>query len=118
MAITTAPIALPHSTAVRPTPLPAPWTTSDLGMQAGAPAQGAVRRAVGDGEPGGGHVVHVVGQRDHVLGARHRLLGEGAVGDHGQYPLPALQPRTPAPTASISPASSRPGVNGKDGFSW
>ena len=50
-----------------------------------------MRRAVGDGEAGRGHVVDIVGQQHHVVGARHRLLGEGAVGDHGQHPLPRLQ---------------------------
>ena len=89
------------------------------GMQVGPPAQRAVGRAVGDGETGGGDVVHVVRQRHHVVGAGHRLLGEGAVTDHGQHALARLEA---AHAGAARPRSRRraraPGVNGSVGFSW
>ena len=48
-------------------------------------------RAVGDGETGGGDLVHLVRERHHVLGARDGLLGERAMIHHRQHPLPARE---------------------------
>ena len=92
VAMTVAPIALPTSTAVRPTPPAGAVDQQRLArVQVGAPAQGAMGRAVGDREAGGRRVVHVVGQRDDVVRAGDRLLGEAAVVDEGQDPLPGLE---------------------------
>ena len=62
------------------------------GMEVGAPAQGAMGGAVGDGEAGRGDVVHVVGQEDDVVGPGDGLLGEGAMVDDGQHALARLEP--------------------------
>ena len=48
-------------------------------------------RAVGDGEAGGRDLVDVVGERHHVVGARHGLLGEAATIQHCQDALPDAQ---------------------------
>ena len=86
--------------------------------QISPPAQGAVRRAVRHREARGGDLVDVVRQCDHVLRQRHRLLGKAPWLTTASTLWPTARPRTPAPTASICPASSKPGVNGRFGFSW
>ena len=56
-------------------------------LQATGPAERAIGGAVGDREPGGGHVVHCGGQADDVLDRAHRRLGEAAVAQRRHHPV-------------------------------
>ncbi len=62
-------------------------------LQPAAPGEGAVGRAVGDGESRGGDEIHAVGDAVDAVGLGDDLLGEAAAPDRGEHAVAALEMR-------------------------
>src|SRR6202043_3119197 len=62
-------------------------------LQPGAPSEGAVGCAIGDGETRGGDKIHAVGDAVDAVGLGDDFLGKAAAPDRGEHAVTALQMR-------------------------